>query len=60
MGNAIEVEEVNIHEHKKYFDLYKYDIPVGLVGEKELFRHRLTEQFLLDFYQEWKEQQGKE
>lgn len=55
MGDNIEVKEVNIFENKKYFDLYKYDIPVGLVGETELFRHRLSEQFLLDYYKEWAE-----
>lgn len=58
VNNAIVVKEVNIHEHKKYFDMYKHDIPVGLVGDKELFRHRLTEQFLLDYYEDRKQQKS--
>uniref|UniRef100_A0A6B2LVP7 Glutaredoxin-like protein n=1 Tax=Arcella intermedia TaxID=1963864 RepID=A0A6B2LVP7_9EUKA len=58
LNDRIVVQEVDITEpgNEKYFEMYKYDIPVGLIGKKEIFRHRIEPHQLLQIIQNMDQQ----
>jgi hypothetical protein len=43
-----EIKEIDISQkgNEKFFELYKYDIPVILVNDKEICRHKINETHL--------------
>jgi len=47
--NQIELNEVDIEApgNQQWYELYKYDIPVGHIAGKEFFRHRVDEDAVL-------------
>jgi hypothetical protein len=42
------VVERNVHDDPELLRRYRFDIPVLLLGERELARHRVTEAALLE------------
>jgi len=50
VNNLIELNEVDIEApgNQRWYELYKYDIPVGHIQGKEFFRHRVDENAVLD------------
>lgn len=44
----VDVEVIDIQKEKQYFEEYKYDIPVGVIGDKEIFRHTIGVQQYVD------------
>lgn len=48
------LELIDIEEKQEFFELYKYDIPVILLNDKEISRHRLNESQLLNSLKELK------
>jgi len=62
VNDAISIEEVDIEkpENKNWFDKYKWDIPVGHVDGNEIFRHRVSEEKILEVYRNWSQQKSRE
>eukprot|EP01128_Nolandella_sp_AFSM9_P009529 TRINITY_DN6130_c0_g1_i1.p1 TRINITY_DN6130_c0_g1~~TRINITY_DN6130_c0_g1_i1.p1 ORF type:complete len:103 (-),score=22.50 TRINITY_DN6130_c0_g1_i1:94-402(-) len=53
--DRIKVELVDIEAlgHESWNEKYMFDIPVGHVDGKEIFRHRIESAEMVKFFQEW-------
>jgi len=61
LNDGIKVQEVDIEAagNEAFFKEYRFYIPVGTVKDREVFRHRLSDERAVEIYREWERAHGQ-